>query len=277
MDTIDMLEVKEAADYLRSKISIQPEIAIVLGSGMGGFADSIEEKSIVPYEEVPHMNHPRLTPHKGNFIVGKLGGKPVICLQGRIHLYEGFSAAEVTFSTYVLGELGIKTYIATNAAGYINPSFQTGDIMLITDHINMLGRNPSLGIKNCDNPNRIFCDMSDPYSQKLRDLALKCAQDCNIALQQGIYYATLGPQFETKAEIKAFAAMGADAVGMSTVLEVIAAVTCGMDVLGVSLQTNAAAGVVAGHTLTGTEVYEEAAKAAVKIQKLICSVAKHLD
>ncbi len=276
MDVIDVKEVEEAAQFLRSKMHSNPEIALVLGSGMGNFGETIEDAIVIPYSDVPHMNHPRITPHKGNFIIGKVQGKSVICLQGRLHLYEGFTAQEVAFPIYVLGKLGIKTLIATNAAGYINPSFNTGDIMLITDHINMLGRNPSVGM-HADEDFKIFCDMSDPYTQALRDLALECGKECDIDLQQGVYYATLGPCFETKAEIRAFAILGADAVGMSTVLEVNAACACGMQVLGISLQTNAAAGVQVGHKLTGAEVYEEAAKAATKIQTLVNAVISKLN
>ena len=275
MDLIDTKEVREAAQFLRSKVSALPQTALVLGSGLGSFAQNIENATVIPYEDVPHMCNPRLTKHKGNFIFGQLDGKQVLCLQGRLHLYEGFTAQEVAFPVYVLGELGVKNFIITNAAGYINPAFNTGDIMLITDHINMLGRNPSAGM-HAGQGNNIFCDMSDPYSEDLRKLALSCAEKCKINLQQGVYYATLGPCFETKAEIRAFAKLGADAVGMSTVLEVIAAVACGIDVLGLSLQTNAAAGVQVGHKLTGAEVFEEAAKAAEKIQTLVTAILKQL-
>lgn len=276
MNPIDVNDIYEAAEFLRSKIKTKPEIALVFGSGLNDICEAIEDAIIISYDEVPHMNNPRLSSHRGNFYIGKMQGKDVICLQGRLHLYEGFSAQEVAFPIYVLGELGIKTFIATNAAGYINPSFSTGDIMLITDHINMLGQNPSVGMHAGDRF-KIFCDMSDPYTEKLRCLALECANECGIRLQQGVYYATLGPSFETKAEIQAFARLGADSVGMSTVLEVIAACACGMGVLGISLQTNAAAGVKAGHKLTGDEIFEEAAKAESKIVTLINAILARLN
>ena len=253
---------------------LNPEVGIVLGSGLQNFGEHIKDQVIIPYTEVPHIVKSTVKEHKGRFIIGEVANKQVICMQGRLHPYEGHSADEVAFPIYVMKELGIKALIVTNAAGGINKSFDVGDIMLIKDQINFTGMSPCIGIEDETVGPRFF-DMTQTYSPKLQSLAKEAANQCNIVLQDGIYLGDLGPNFETPAEICAYRTLGAAAVGMSTVLEVIAAASQSLPVLGLSLISNPAAG-VCSEPLQMDDVYKAALIAADKMEKLLTNIIERI-
>lgn len=261
-----------AAEYIRAKLNVTPKVGLVLGSGLGDLARLIENSIEIPYGEIPGFACSTAPNHKGQFVVGTLCDVPVICMQGRLHLYEGHDPKDVVFPIRVLKLLGIEALIMTNAAGGINLDFEVGDLMVIDDHINFLGRNPLVG-PNDDEFGPRFCDMTYAYSPKLRTLADHVAEKLGIKLHHGVYIACLGPNFETPAEIRAFRTMGADVVGMSTVPEVITAAHCGLPVLAISMISNMAAGVL-DQPLTLEEVVEMGAKKAPIIEKLICGIVK---
>ncbi len=233
----------ESASALRERLGERkPCVAVILGSGLGPLADQIEEAVSIPFSEVPHMKVSTATSHAGRFVVGKLGGKDVICMQGRLHGYEGNTAQEVAYPVWLMHELGARVLITTNAAGAINASYHVGDFCLMRDHINFTGRNPVAGLE----PDKIayrFFSMMNAYDPHLRRLARQVALERGIAVQESVYLGLLGPSFETPAEISAFRTWGADTVAMSVVEEVIAARHVGMRVLGISLVTNMACGV----------------------------------
>lgn len=259
--------IAQAARAVRAACpACMPEVGIVLGSGMGEAAEAIEDAMVVPYVDVPHMVTSTAPGHVGRFVLGTWAGRQVICMQGRLHAYEGYSAQEIAFPVYVMRELGIRTYIATNAAGGINTAYGVGDVMLITDHLNFQFRNPCIGLAEEVGPR--FFDMTHAYAPQLRALALRVARERGIAVHEGVYVGDLGPSFETPAEIRAFRTLGADAVGMSTVQEVIAANQLGLQVLGISLISNPAAGVL-DEPLQMDDVARAAVKAAGNIQQLI--------
>jgi purine-nucleoside phosphorylase len=236
-------EIRETVDFLREAIGPVPEIAVVLGSGLGDFAAGLGENRVLPYAEIPHWPVSKVIGHAGQAVVGSVGGRRVIALSGRSHFYEGHSMEVVTFATRVLGQLGVKVLILTNAAGGINLRFSSGALMLISDHINLMGTNPLVG-PNDDRFGFRFPDMSEVYSSRLRGLAREAAQKMGLTLEEGVYVAVHGPSYETPAEIRAFRTLGADAVGMSTAPEAIVARHMGIEVLGVSCITNMAAGVL---------------------------------
>jgi purine-nucleoside phosphorylase len=236
-------QVKEAAAAIRSRVPDFPTIGIVLGSGLGDFAGSLGDPVTMPYGDLPHWPASRVIGHDGKLVVGTCGGRRVAALAGRVHLYEGHDARMVTFGIRVLGMLGVKTLILTNAAGGVNTGFSQGALMVIDDHINLMGANPLAG----DNDERFgarFPDMTEVYSSRLRGIADRAGTAMNLALRHGIYVALLGPSYETPAEIRYLRTIGADAVGMSTVPEAIVARHMKMDVLGMSCITNMAAGVL---------------------------------
>lgn len=243
--------------------------ALVLGSGLGAVADAVQDPVVVPYELVPGMPQSFAPGHAGCFVIGTLGAsqKPVICMQGRVHLYEGYSPYEVVFGVRLMRLLGAHTLIVTNAAGGINTSFKVGDVMLMSDHINLLGVNPLTGF-NIDKLGLRFPDMTTTYTPALRELARSLAPDAGVSLQEGVYLAAAGPTFETPAEIVAYRALGADTVGMSTVPEVIAARHMGMRILGFSMVTNMAAG-IADHALTSEDVTNTGDRFASSLATLI--------
>lgn len=228
-------KIKEAKEYLLQYTS-QCEIGIVLGSGLSNFADNLEVETTIPYEQIPHFPQSTVKGHKGMLVFGKIGSKRIVCMQGRFHYYEGYTMQEVTFPIRVMKALGIHTLIVTNAAGGVNPDFKVGDIMLIKDHINQMP-NPLIG-KNFEELGTRFPSMSTIYSQDLREKAKIIAKEENISLQEGVYLATTGPSFETPAEYKFFRTIGADAIGMSTVPEVIVASHSNLNVLGMSVISN---------------------------------------
>lgn len=232
-----MLErIQETAAYLKSKMHTQPETAIILGTGLGSLAGEITEKYEIPYEEIPNFPVSTVEGHSGKLIFGKLGNKDIMAMQGRFHYYEGYSMKEVTFPVRVMRELGIKTLFVSNASGGTNPDFEIGDLMIITDHINFFPEHPLRG-KNIDYGPR-FPDMSEAYNRDLIARAKEIASCKNITVREGVYLGTQGPTYETPAEYRMFARWGADAVGMSTVPEVIVANHCGMKVFGISVITD---------------------------------------
>ena len=243
-----------AAEYIRSRTPVAPKIAIILGSGLGPFAYHVEHQISIPYTVIPHFPKPTVVGHSGLMVIGSLHGTPIAVMQGRVHYYEGYSGAEVTFPIRVLKQLGIEILIVTNAAGGIREGLQRGQLVLITDHINFTGTNPLFG-KNESRFGERFFDMTEPYSPRLRALAKTAARKEGFGLGEGVYLAVSGPCFETSAEIRAFRILGADLVGMSTVHEVIVARHMNMEVLGISCVTNLAAG-IQGKPLDHYEVLE---------------------
>lgn len=249
-------DVKQAAETVRSRAPHTPDIAIVLGSGLGDFAATLGEATSMPYAKLPHWPTSNVIGHEGRLVVGTARGKLIAALSGRCHAYEGHDLRTVTFAVRVLGLLGVKTLILTNAAGGINTGFSQGALMVIDDHINLTGGNPLVGA-NDDRFGQRFPDMSEVYSSRLRKLADEAGREIDMLLPHGVYAALLGPSYETPAEIRYLRAIGADAVGMSTVPEAIAARHMGIEVLGISCITNMAAGVLP-HPLDHREVMETA-------------------
>ncbi len=236
--TADLLgQVNAAAAAVRAQTTLRPEIAIILGTGLGGLASEIEVETAVPYGEIPGFPLSTVESHAGQLLLGRLGGKLVVAMQGRFHRYEGYSLAQVTFPVRVLHALGARTLVVSNACGGMNPLWAPGDLMLITDHINLLGDNPLVG-RNDDRLGPRFPDMSAPYDPALRELARRTALDLRVTLREGVYVAVTGPNLETRAEYRMLRTIGADVVGMSTVPEVIVAVHQGMRVLGISIITD---------------------------------------
>src|SRR5262245_3683516 len=236
-------QVKEAADVIRANVREIPEIAIVLGSGLGDFAGTLANGVSMPYGDLPHWPASKVIGHEGRLVVGRVRGRTIAALSGRCHLYEGHDLGTVTFGVRALGLLGVGTLILTNAAGGVNTGFSQGALMVIDDHINLTGHNPLVGT-NEDRFGPRFPDMSQVYSSRLRHVADEAGQHLQMTLPHGIYVALLGPSYETPAEIRFLRTIGADAVGMSTVPEAIAARHMGMNVLGISCITNMAAGVL---------------------------------
>ena len=261
--------VNRLVDVMKSRMNgLKPELGIVLGSGLGSLADEIQNPLVIPYRELPGFPVSTATGHKGNFIIGQLGGKTVIAMQGRIHYYEGYGMDLVVLPIRVMIGTGIKTLIVSNAAGGTNLSFHVGDLMIIKDHINLLP-NPLIG-PNLDEFGPRFPDMTRPYDPALIHLAFKLAKELGIQLQQGVYLASTGPSYETPAEYKYFRTIGADAVGMSTIPEVIAARHAGIPVFGISVITNEAHDDYADDYVNdGEDVVEAANAAAHKMSALI--------
>ena len=241
-------KAQAAAQHIRTLAPMPPRVGIILGSGLGGFGTQVSHPITIPYASIPHFPQSTVEGHHGNLILGTVAGVPVAVMQGRVHAYEGYPLAEVTFPTRVLGLLGCQTLIVTNAAGGIDTRYKPGSLVCITDHINLTGTNAALGPNDprfaiTPSAGLRFFDMSSAYSPALRTIAHQAASTQGFQLEEGIYLAVLGPSFETPAEIRAFRTLGADLVGMSTVHEVIVARHMGLDVLGLSLVTNFAAGV----------------------------------
>lgn len=232
-----------AAQFIRSKTKLRPRIALVLGSGLGAFADEFAATVRIPYPKIPHFPQSTAIGHAGQLVVGKVDGVDVVGMQGRVHLYEGYSAKEVAFPVRVFARLGVQAVILTNAAGGIRKEFTQGRLVAISDHINLQGSNPLIGA-NEDKFGPRFPDMTMAYDRNFREIALAHAKRLGIDLGEGVYAALAGPSYETPAEIRYLRAIGADLVGMSTVPEVIAARYAGLRVLGISCVTNAAAGVL---------------------------------
>lgn len=261
-------QVQETVQAIRQRAGgLSPKVGIILGSGLGAFADGFEGKVVLPYGELPHFPHSSVPGHAGRLVLGRVGGEPVVAMQGRVHSYEGYSSTQVAFPARVLCALGIRTLVVTNAAGGINTQFVPGDLMVITDHINLSGWNALTG-PNDDRLGPRFPDMSRAYSPALREKLLESAQRTQVALRQGVYAMVAGPSYETPAEIRMLRTLGADAVGMSTVPEVVAAGHMGVAVAGISCITNLAAG-VGDKPLSHEEVAETANRVAGIFSRLL--------
>jgi purine-nucleoside phosphorylase len=266
---------EEAAAAIRAGIAIKPRVAIVLGSGLGGFAERIEEPASIVYTAIPHFPRPTVEGHSGRLVMGTVAGTPVAVMQGRVHGYEGFTPEEVTFPTRVLGRLGINTLVVTNAAGGVRLDLQQGQLVLLSDHINLTGHNPVAG-PNDERFGPRFFDMADAYSRRLRLLARSAAARHGMSLPEGVYLSVSGPSFETPAEIRAFRTWGADLVGMSTVQEVIVARHMGIEVLGISCVTNMAAGILE-QPINHQEVMETGARIQAQLTALLVTLLPALD
>ena len=238
----DFDRAEAAAQFLLSQTALRPTIGLVLGSGLGGFADDLSEATRIPYANIPSFPRSTAVGHAGQMVIGKVGGVPVAAMQGRVHLYEGYSAKEVAFPTRVLGRMGIRALILTNAAGGINLEYKQGALVVVTDHINLQGTNPLIG-QNDERFGPRFPDMTQAYWKPYREIALRAARRHGKMAYQGVYAGLLGPSYETPAEIRYLRTIGADLVGMSTIPEVIAARHMGLKVLAISCVTNMAAGI----------------------------------
>lgn len=269
-------DYKASADYIRAKIGdFQPKYLLILGSGLGFLADRVDAVCKISYSDIPNFRSSTAPGHEGKLVAGKLSGKDVLVMQGRVHFYEGCELDEIAFPVRVSKLLGAESLIVTNAAGGINMNYSVGDLMIIRDFVNLSFRTPLRG-ENIPEFGPRFCDMSKVFAQDYRTLAKKIAQDNNIKIQEGVYFFYSGPQFETPSEIIAFRGLGADAVGMSTVPECIAARHCGMKTLGITLITNMACGIL-DTPLSEEEVMTEAAKARPYFSKLVLEFIKEVD
>lgn len=236
-----MEQLTETAEFLKSRLQKMPEIAMILGTGLGDFAEKIENPVIISYADIPHFPVSTAPYHKGQLVAGELSGKQVLIMQGRFHYYEGYSMEQIAFPIRVFRLLGVKTLFVSNAVGAINPDFSVGDLVMITDHIKFFNDSPLRG-PNLEAFGRRFNDMSDAYTARLRQLAKEVATEKNIPLQEGVYAYMPGPSYETPAEIRMLSVLGADVVGMSTVPEVLTAAHSGMEIFGISFCVNMAAG-----------------------------------
>lgn len=267
-------QVSEAAAFLRIRLgSLVPHVGIVLGSGLGAVADAVASSAVIPYGEIPHFPQSTVAGHSGRMVAGLLGGVPTIVMQGRVHFYEGYTPQQVTFPMRVLGALGLKAVVLTNAAGGIAAGYRIGQLVALSDHINLMGFNPLVG----PNEPRFaatagaglrFFDMTEAYSKRLRALASEAAAAEGLDLAEGVYLAVTGPSFETPAEIRAFRSLGATLVGMSTVPETIVARHMGIEVLGISCVTNLAAGLGAT-PLSHEEVFEAGRQVEHRLARLL--------
>lgn len=262
-----MKELEEAVAWLRERTSLSPRVGVVLGSGLGGFASRLTDRLEIPYETIPHWPVSTAEGHAGRLILGRLGELPVAVMAGRAHLYEGYRPDQVVFGVRVLGRLGARALVLTNAAGGINPAFQRGLLVLISDHINLQGANPLVG-PNEESLGPRFPDMTEAYSVRLRQIARETAAELGIPVAEGVYAAMLGPSYETPAEIRFLRIIGADLVGMSTVPEVIAARHMGLSVLAISCVTNMAAGLAPG-PLSHREVLETGEMVRDRLSRLL--------
>jgi len=267
-------EYLQAADYVRDKLKAKPDVLLVLGSGLGALADEMDGAVAVSYREIPHFKTSTAPGHKGRLVAGKLGGKNVIAMQGRIHVYEGYSPLEASLPVQVAHHLGAKNMIVTCACGGVNTDYNVGDICLISDHINLTHPGPMLGMNMSRFKNR-FVDMSKVYDGDYIDLAKTVADSTNVKIKEGVYFYMPGPSYETPAEIKAIRTLGGDLVGMSLVHEVSMARLLEMRVLGFGLVTNMAAGIL-DKPLSEDEVISEGKKATTKFSKLIKGILKKM-
>jgi len=276
MPQSDQFELADsAAQLLLTRTPLRPRIALVLGSGLGGFADSLTEATRVPYAEIPSFPQSTAIGHAGRMVIGKAGNTAVAAMQGRVHLYEGYSAQEVTFPIRVFGRMGIRAVLLTNAAGGINLGYSQGALVLIRDHINLQGTNPLAG-PNDDRFGPRFSDMTQAYSRRYREIASAEAQKLGHTLHEGVYAGLLGPSYETPAEIEHLRRIGADLVGMSTVAEVIAARHMGINVLAISCVTNMAAGIL-DQPLSHAEVMQTGERVKTTFEALLRAVLPRVN
>lgn len=266
---------KKSADYVKSIVPYTPDYAIVLGSCLGPFADTIEDPIVIDYKDIPNFLVSTVASHAGKLIFGTVAGKKVVCMSGRFHTYEGYDFEQLVIPVRLFKLLGVKATILTNAAGAVNESYRPGDIMIVKDHIKLSGHSPLRG-KNIDEFGPRFFDISDMYTKKLRKLAWDCAEGIDLTVHEGNYYFFTGPQFETPAEIRAVRILGADAVGMSTVTEALTAAHCGMPLMCLSVMTNMAAGVL-DRPLTNEEVDETAKTIATRFSAYVTKIISRMD
>lgn len=266
----EFAKAEQAANYIRSKTALNPQVALVLGSGLGSFADGIKDAARFGYEEIPHFPRSSSIGHAGKLVIGNVGSVPIIAMQGRVHYYEGLPLRDVIFPMRVFNRLGIRAAILTNAAGGINTSYNQGALVMLSDHINLQGSNPLIG-PNDERFGLRFPDMTRVYWKEYRRIALAEAKKLGISSAEGVYLAVTGPSYETPAEIRAFRTLGADLVGMSTVSEVIAAAHMGIRVLAISCVTNMAAGIL-DQPLTQEEVLETGERVKGAFMSLLQSV-----
>ncbi|AIQ64715.1 purine nucleoside phosphorylase [Paenibacillus stellifer] len=255
-DSISLGSIQEAAAYIKSKGAGTPDIGLILGSGLGILADLIKDGISIPYHDIPHFPVSTVEGHEGELLIGTIEGRKVVMMKGRFHMYEGYGPETTAFPVRVMKELGVKSLLVTNAAGGVNTGYTPGDLMLLTDHLNLTGRNPLIGPNDPELGVR-FPDMSEPYSRRLLQAARDVAKEQNFTFREGVYAGLLGPTYETPAEIVMLRRLGADAVGMSTVSETIVARHAGIEVLGISCITNMAAGIL-NQPLSHDEVMETA-------------------
>lgn len=269
-----MKRINEAKDYIVERVGFAPEIALILGSGLGDMAEETENKIVIDYKDIPNFPVSTVQGHKGRLVFGTLRGRKVAFMQGRFHFYEGWKMEDVVFPVWVFKALGVERLIVTNAAGGVNTSFKPGDLMIIRDHINYTNNNPLIG-PNLEDFGPRFPDMSEAYSKEMVEIVKACAEANSIKVQEGTYVFLTGPCYETPAEIRACRILGADAVGMSTVPEVVAANHCGIKVSGISCITNMAAGIL-DQPLNHKEVMETADRVKESFSKLIKSVIEKI-
>lgn len=267
--------LEKQLEYIRNITDFKPDIAIVLGSGLGGLADEIDTEKIINYSDIPDFPVSTAPGHKGRFIFGTLCGKKVAAMQGRVHLYEGYTPAQAVMPIRLLKAMGTKVIILTNACGGINKELKRGDLMMIDDHISSFVRSPLIGA-NDDSIGPRFPDMSEVYSERLKKVIINSAEKCGIDLKRGVYLQLTGPAFETKAEIKMCAALGADAVGMSTAIEAQASRHCGLEVGGISCITNLACG-ISNQPITSEEVTETANEVSENFRALIKEIISETE
>jgi purine-nucleoside phosphorylase len=267
-------KIDEAVAFVRSRTALQPRVGLILGSGLGNVVEAVDVETAIPYDEIPGAKASTVLGHSGRMILGRTGELPVVIMQGRVHFYEGYEMDEVMFLSRVIGRLGITALVVTNAAGGVNTSYKAGDLMLISDHINFMGINPLRG-PNIEELGVRFPDMSEAYPESLRAMAKDVAKAQGLSLQEGVYLALSGPTYETPAEIRAIRTLGADAVGMSTVPEVIAMSHMNIPVLGISCITNMAAGVFK-QKLTHQEVMDTTARVQKEFTALVLGVLQKL-
>ena len=261
MQEINFEYFRKCADYVKDIIKDEPEIGIILGSGLKAFSSRIKNPIVIPYKDIPNFLESTVTSHEGRLVFGEIEGRKVICMSGRFHHYEGYPFEMLTLPIRLFKLLGVKKSIVTNAAGAVNTEYNVGDIMIIKDHLKLTGASPLQG-KNIDEFGERFFDTTDMYTKALRDVAKECAKESTLTFREGVYMYFTGPQFETPAEIRAARILGADAVGMSTVTEALTAAHCSMPLLGLSVMTNMAAGVL-DRKLTDEEVGETADRISV--------------
>jgi purine-nucleoside phosphorylase len=263
-------QIDESAKFVRGRWNGSPKAGIILGSGLGAVADEIETEAAIDYGDIPNFLRSTAVGHRGRLLCGRLAGVSVVAMQGRFHCYEGYSAERATFPVRVMKALGIELLVVSNAAGGLNPNFASGDVMVIDDHINLMNRNPLVGV-NDDNLGLRFPDMSSPYNRRLSDRALASARRADFACHRGVYVAVLGPNYETRAEIRMIRYLGGDAVGMSTVPEVIVAAHIGLRVLGLSTITNVCSPDVP-HTTSGEQVVATADTTKDKLLAIVSGI-----
>jgi len=274
MNALTASQIREAADYIRERTSERPEVGLIMGSGLGVLGEQLTEFVTIAYRDIPHFPISTVEGHAGELLIGKLEGRSVLLMRGRFHMYEGYGPELTAFPVRVMKALGVRVLVVTNAAGGINLAFGSGDLMLISDHLNLTGRNPLIG-PNDNELGARFPDMSEAYSRRLRAIAGQTARELGFELREGVYAGLLGPSYETPAEIRMLRTLGADAVGMSTVAEVITARHAGLEVLGISCISNMAAGIL-DQPLSHEEVMETTERVKSRFIGLILALIPQL-